>query len=139
MRTRLFVVLLAAACISCTRADSGASKPPATPHHLAGVARYPRSVVVDSATAPDVDNLSLTADVSLDSVAVFYRRELPASGWSIVADTGDSLSVAMYAQRGGQSLWMRVSRIGPLACRYSLIAAGQADTAGAGGATGQPR
>jgi len=110
----------------------------ATPHHLAGVARYPRSAVVDSSTTPDVDNVSLTASVPLDSVAAFYRRELPASGWSIVADTGDSLSVAIYAQRDGQPLWVRVSRIGPLACQYSLIAAGKPDSA-AGGAGGQPR
>ena len=138
MRTRLSFALLAAVASACTRADSGASRSVATPHHLAGVARYPRSAVVDSSTTPDVDNVSLTASVPLDSVAAFYRRELPASGWSIVADTGDSLSVAIYAQRDGQPLWVRVSRIGPLACQYSLIAAGKPDSA-AGGAGGQPR
>jgi hypothetical protein len=139
MRARHALVLLAASAAACTRADSGASQPPATPHYLADVARYPRSAVVDSSTTSDVDHLSLTADVPVDSVAAFYRRRLPASGWSILADTGDTLAVALYAQREGQPLWIRVSRIGPLASQYTLIAGGKPDTAGRGGAAGLPR
>ena len=93
--------------------------------------------MVDSSTTPDVDHVSLETGMPLDSVTAFYRRTLPAAGWSIVADTGDSLSVAIYAQRGSLSLWVRVSRTGPLASRTSLIAAGQADSAA--GASGQQR
>ncbi len=139
MRARLSVVLLAASAAACTRGDSGASRAPAAAHYLADVARYPESAVVDSSTTPDVDHLSLTARVPVDSVAAFYRRGLPASGWSILADTGDSLAVAIYAQRVGQPLWIRVSRVGPMASPYTLIAAGKPDTAGRGGAAGPPR
>jgi hypothetical protein len=139
MRARWSLVVLAAAAAACTRSDSETSKPPSRPHIIAGVDAYPRSVAVDASAGPDVDNLTLTANAPLDSVAAFYRRTLPAAGWSIVADTGDTLSVAIYARRSGQSLWIRVSRTGPAACRYSLIAAGQADTAAAGGGAGQPR
>jgi len=138
MRARWSCVVLAAAAAACTRSDSGTAKPPSRPHVIAGVDAYPHSVAVDATAAPDVDNLNLTAPAPLDSVAAFYRRTLPAAGWSIVADTGDSLSVAIYARRSGQSLWIRVSRTGPAACRSSLIAAGQAVTA-AGGGAGQPR
>jgi hypothetical protein len=129
MRPRVSVLLLAALAAGCTRGDSGAAKAPATPHYLAGVARYPESAFVSRSTAPDVEQLTFTASVPADSVAAFYRRRLPASGWSLLADTGDSLSVALYAERDGQPLWVQVSRIGPLACRYTLISAGKARSA----------
>jgi hypothetical protein len=139
MRQRSTVLLLATLAAACTRSDSGAGKPAATPHYLAGVARYPESAFVSRSTGPGVEQLTFTASVPMDSVVAFYRRQLPVSGWAIVADTGDSLSVALYAERSGQPLWVRLSRIGPVACEYTLISAEkQGSAAPAAGAAPKP-
>ena len=65
-----------------------------------------------------------------DSVRSYYRTMLPAQGWTIIGDRGDSNELDLYTRKGAQSLWVHIKRAGSLATEYTLIANGGQSTPG---------
>ena len=108
MKTPLLFVVASLALIAACVAKDDTHKPVRTPPVLAGVPIPDVARVVDTAGTADAARVVLTIAWPLDSVAAFYRRELPKAGFRIVGDLADSTRIDLYAQREGPPLWVQV-------------------------------
>jgi hypothetical protein len=97
-------LVLMAACVA--KDDTG--KPARTPAVLAGVPIPDVAQVLDTTGTADAAQVVLAIAWPPDSVAAFYRRELPKLGFRIVSDVPDSAGIDLLAQRNGPPLWIRV-------------------------------
>jgi len=128
MRARtLGVVALTAVAAACAKPHERPAGAAARPNYLIGVPYLPQSVVQDTTGSPEAQQLVLLAPKPIDSVAAFYRRALPMTGWQIMGDIGDTIHVSLYLVRDGRPLWVQIDAQGPES-RVTLTAAG-ADTA----------
>jgi hypothetical protein len=130
----LLAVSLGLALAACVSKE--AREPPAkTPPVLAGVPVVPGSQVIDTAGTAEAARIVLVVAQPPESVAAYYRRELPKAGFRVIGDVGDSLRVDLYAQRDGPPLWVQVKRgRRPGTTEYAIIGAvgepaGSGDTA----------
>jgi hypothetical protein len=99
-------------------------KPARAPALLAGVPIPDVARVLDTTGTADAARIVLSIAWPPDSVASFYRRELPKVGFRIVGDLADSTGIDLYAQRDGPPLWIQV-RPGrqPNTAEYTVIGA----------------
>jgi hypothetical protein len=127
MRTLLFPTLAAAlltlAAAAC-KAKNDAPPPPAVQRAaiLKDVPALPAAIITDTAGAEDAERRSYLSQVGFDSVRSYYRTMLPARGWAIIGDRGDSVELDLYTRRGSQTLWVHIKRLGSRATEYTLIA-----------------
>jgi hypothetical protein len=126
----LLVAATLVAIVACVAKDD-THQPVRTPLVLAGVPIPDVARVVDTVGTADAVRVVLTIAWPPDSVAAFYRRELPKAGFRIVGDLADSTRIDLYAQREGPPLWVQVrpARQGN-GSEYTIIGA-------VGGAAGQ--
>jgi hypothetical protein len=78
------------------------------------------AVLTDTTGTEDTDRRSFLVDMPFDTVAAYYRRMLPASGWLIMNDRGDSTILDLYARRGDTTVWVHVEPRGR-GTAYTLI------------------
>lgn len=90
----------------------------------------PGVIVTDTAGSDDAERRSYLAQVSFDSVRSYYRTMLPAQGWAIIGDRGDSTELDLYTRKGVQTVWVHIKRLGARATEYTVIANGGASTGG---------
>jgi hypothetical protein len=124
VRTPLLLVAATLVAIAACVAKDDTGKPVRTPPVLTGVPIPDVAQVVDTAGTADAARIVLTIAWPPDSVAAYYRRELPKSGFRIVGDLADSTRIDLYAQRDGPPLWIQV-RPGrqPNGTEYTIIGA----------------
>jgi hypothetical protein len=122
------VALLAlAACVGKEDAPPRVRTPPV----LARVPIPDVARVLDTVSTGEAARVVLSLPWPAESVAAFYRRQLPPVGFHIVSETGDSLRRRLLAQRAGPPLWIEiVAGPGPGESRLTLIGAIGSDTAG---------
>ena len=84
---------------------------------------------MDSKVKGAYQHLVYLAPASMDSAAAFYRRELNARNWLLMADHADSALVTQYWQKDSVSLWVLI-RAGTPVCQVALTAAGGKAPAG---------
>jgi hypothetical protein len=99
------------------------------PEILKDIPALPAAIVTDTAGSEDAERRSYLSQVSFDSVQSYYRTMLPAQGWAIIGDRGDSLELDLYTRKGGQTLWIHIKRLGLRATEYTLIASAGSATA----------
>ena len=123
MRTRTtLLALLATLSAACMRPEKKAAQA-ARPNWLAGVPYIAHSILRDTTGAPDAQHVVILSPGPIDSVAAFYRTRLPALGWRVVSDVGDSTRVILFLERKGLPLWIQLDG-GGLVTRVSFTAAG---------------
>jgi hypothetical protein len=108
----LFLVLLAAAAAACAKSGSKAAHA-ARPNWLADVPSFNNSTIEDTTGSPDAQHVVLRVPKPIDSVAAFYRSNLPAMGWRILGDVADTIHVSLYLERGGLPMWIQIEAQGP--------------------------
>ena len=124
MKTPLLLAAAALVTIAACVAKDETGKPVRTPAVLAGVPIPDVAQVVDTSGTADAARVVLAIAWPPDSVAAFYRRELPKTGFRIVGDQGDSVRIDLYAQRDGPPLWIQVLHgRRPGTTEYTLIGA----------------
>ncbi len=126
------LALLALAAAACTRSGGSAADLRPRPQYLADVPMIPRSIINDTTGTPEVEHRGLVLQWPYDSVAAFYRRQLPALGWKVMSDVADAAQTSLYLQKDTVVLWVQIHSIGPLATEYALTATGS------GGAAARP-
>ena len=128
MRARFLFAVAALAAAACVKQDR---KPPqvARPAYLAGVPIIAYATVQDTTGTAEYQHLVYLAPASMDSAAAFYRRELNARNWLLMADHADSALVTQYWQKDSVSLWVLI-RAGTPVCQVALTAAGGKAPAG---------
>ena len=137
MHPRSFVVVaLALAAVACVKQE-GKAPQVVRPAYLSGVPVIHGYVVQDTTGTADYQHVLYLAPVPVDSAAAFYRQQLAARKWLLMADHGDTARVTQYWQKDSLSLWVQI-RAGGLACQVSLTAAGSGSPS-APGTAGQPR
>lgn len=133
---RRIVVVAAALLLAACRAERGNGQQADTtsvrPRRdvLADVPSLNPSNLRDTTGTPEAQYREYATLVTLDSVRNFYRHILPALGWSVRNDQGDSAEATIYAVRDSGVVWVRIWRLEPTT-RYALIGGTQtADRAG---------
>ena len=124
MKTPLLLAAAALVTIAACVAKDDTGTPVRTPAVLAGVPIPDVAQVVDTSGTADAARVVLAIAWPPDSVAAFYRRELPKVGFRIVGDQGDSVRIDLYAQRNGPPLWIQMLHgRRPGTTEYTLIGA----------------
>ena len=124
MKTPLLLAAAALVTIAACVAKDDTGTPVRTPAVLAGVPIPDVAQVVDTSGTADAARVVLAIAWPPDSVAAFYRRELPKAGFRIVGDQGDSVRIDLYAQRNGPPLWIQMLHgRRPGTTEYTLIGA----------------
>jgi hypothetical protein len=99
---------------------------------LKGVLVYPRSTLVDMASGDSAGQLTLASPDAPDSVAAWFRVSLSLNNWSLQSDARQADgSIAMYAERQSQPLWISIQRAtGTAGTSYTVTGAiaGSADS-----------
>lgn len=108
---RSVVALLGVALAACSvkegaREAAREAAPP--PPVLAGVPFPATARLTDTTRTADALRAQFFVGMSVDSLAAYYRRELPKAGFRIVGDVTDGPRVDMYAQRDGPPLWVQM-------------------------------
>jgi hypothetical protein len=123
MRARpLLVAVLAAAAAACSKPAPQVARAP-RPNYLIDVPYLAQSILQDTTGTPEAQHVVLLAPAPIDSVARFYRHRLPAMGWQILSDVGDTVRVSLYLVRSGQPMWVQIDAQGPQS-RVSYTATG---------------
>jgi hypothetical protein len=124
VKTPLLLAAAALVTIAACVAKDDTGTPVRTPAVLAGVPIPDVAQVVDTSGTADAARVVLAIAWPPDSVAAFYRRELPKAGFRIVGDQGDSVRIDLYAQRNGPPLWIQMLHgRRPGTTEYTLIGA----------------
>ena len=105
------------------------------PQILKDIPALPRAIVTDTAGSVDAERRSYVSQLAFDSVRSYYRTMLPAQGWTIIGDRGDTLELDLYTRKGDLTLWVHIKRLGTMATEYTLIANGGQSTPAAPGDT----
>jgi hypothetical protein len=124
MRTHpVVLVLFAALSAACAKPEQ---KPvqAARPNWMIDVPYIAQSRLLDTTGTPDAQHVVLLSPAPIDSAARFYRTRLPASGWRLLSDVGDSIHVSLYLERGGLPMWIQIEAQGPQS-RISFTATGR--------------
>jgi len=117
-------VLIATLAASAAACGEPAPKARAQrPNYLFDVPYLAQSLLEDTTGTPEVQHVVLIAPAAIDSVARFYRHSMPAMGWRVVSDLGDTLRVSLYLTRRGLPLWIQIDAQGPQS-RVAFTAAG---------------
>lgn len=96
------------------------------PEILKDIPTLPGAIVTDTAGSEDAERRSYLSQLRFDSVQSYYRTMLPAQGWAVIGDRGDSVELDLYTRKGALTLWVHLKRLGTMATEYTLIAnAGQ--------------
>ncbi len=104
---RSLVALLGLALVACSvKEDARKTAPP--PPVLAGVPFPAFARLTDTTRTADALRAQFLVGIPVDSLAAYYRRELPKAGFRIVGDVTDGPRVDMYAQRDGPPLWVQM-------------------------------
>jgi hypothetical protein len=98
------------------------------PEILKDIPALPGAIVTDTAGSDDAERRSYVSQLRFDSVQSYYRTMLPAQGWAIIGDRGDTVELDLYTRKGALTLWVHLKRLGPLATEYILIANGGQST-----------
>ncbi len=117
----LLATALAAGCDLERRPSEGppASFPPLP--FMYELARPFPSTVVDTTASPEARQWTFTTDLTVDSVGTFFRNELAAKRWDLRGDNRTAEEIALYARRGRQTMWVRVTRDPAGRTRYMMI------------------
>jgi len=99
-----------------------APPPPPRPALLTGVPAVGASLLTDTTGTPEADRKTYLVQLPIDSVQRFYRTRLPAEGWHVISDQGDTAKMDLYTRNDSLSLWVHAERLGVLATSYTLIA-----------------
>ena len=129
------VLLVLAACVGKEAAD----RPVRTPPVFARVPIPDVARIVDTASTGEAARIVAVLPWPPESVASFYRAELPLVGFHIASESGDSLERHLLALREGPPLWIEiVAGPEPGASRLTLIGAVGAGTPGSDTAVRAP-
>jgi hypothetical protein len=123
MRTLTIAALaLALTAAACGSKDADLPPPVALrPQVLKDIPKLPQSILTDTTGAVDAEQQKWIAQLPFDSVARFYRGQLPALGWQVMGDRGDSAVLDLHGRKGDQAVWVHIVRLGSLATEYTLI------------------
>lgn len=108
MKTPLPLVALLGLALAACVGKEGSEKAAPTPPVFAGVPLPALARVVDTVGTPEAARAVLLVGMTVDSVAAYYRRELPRAGFRVVGDVADGPRVDLYAQRNGPPLWVQI-------------------------------
>ena len=100
------------------------------PEILGDFPALPQAIITDTTGSEDAERRSYLSQVSFDSVRSYYRTMLTAQGWNIIGDRGDTVEQDLYTQKGAQTVWVHIKRVGSKATEYTLIANGGQSTPG---------
>lgn len=109
MRYPLILGLLAVLSTACADRETN-DDPPVNPNRsrvLALVPVFPGAVLTDTTGSPEAERFAYMSSASFDSVSRFYRREMPADGWSVMNDLGDSTIMNLYLRKDSATVWIR--------------------------------
>jgi hypothetical protein len=71
----------------------------------------PNATVLSRATSPNAVQISFQSSETPSEVLEYYRKSLPATGWSLESDTEDAVGAyALYALKDGHPIWIRISQ-----------------------------
>lgn len=116
MRTPILLFLpalsLGLGSVACGQADK-----PETPPEVADVFEQlllpPNPEFVSRSGSRDALQLVLRSTATPEQVREFYRRSLAGGDWRVVSDRTDPEGVqAIYAERNGRPLWIRIAADG---------------------------
>jgi hypothetical protein len=94
------------------------------PHIIKDIPALPGAIVTDTAGSEDAERRSYLSQLPFDSVRNYYRTMLPAQGWAIIGDRGDSVELDLYTRKDAQTVWVHIKRVGSRATEYTVIANG---------------
>ena len=122
--SRAYHLILAAALLAaCDRPGDPARDRVATGRALSGTLAYPRSSMVNVAAGEEAAQLTMTSPDSVAAIAGWFRKSLPANGWTIQRETAAGQGgVAIYAQKGDRPLWITLRpNVGATGTTYTMI------------------
>ncbi len=71
----------------------------------------PQATVVSRAGSPNALQITFRSGATPSEVLDYYRKSLPATGWSLESDAEDAVGAhALYALKEGHPLWIRISQ-----------------------------
>jgi len=71
----------------------------------------PKATVLSRATSPNAVQISFQSSDTPSEVLDYYRKSLPATGWSLESDAEDAVGAyALYALKDGHPIWIRISQ-----------------------------
>jgi hypothetical protein len=71
----------------------------------------PKATVLSRATSPNAVQISFQSSDTPSEVLDYYRKSLPATGWSLESDAEDAEGAyALYALKDGHPIWIRISQ-----------------------------
>jgi hypothetical protein len=128
---RFFALLTLSFALAACTADEGQPAPDGTQAvpvnasraaFLRNVPDVPGSVLTDTTGAEDAQRASYLVRAPLDTVRAFYRRLLPALGWTLRSDQSDSTLVNLMLEKDTATIWIRATPSGG-ATAYTIIGA----------------
>jgi len=129
MRTPIYLAaaaaLLTLAATAC-KAKDDAPPPPVMvrPMIIGDIPALPGAIVTDTTGTEDAERRSYLSQLPFDSIRNYYRTMLPARGWAVIGDRGDSVELDLYTRKGAQTVWVHIRRMGLQATEYTVIANG---------------
>jgi hypothetical protein len=99
---------LCAALAACSDEPEPRRQLPPRAAVLQGAPRYPDALLLDTTGTEEAELRVWQAAAPFDTVAAFFRRELPRAQWQVLNDRGDSTVLDLYARRDSFSLWVHV-------------------------------
>lgn len=105
----LHLALIVAALTAC-KGDS-ARQIASTADALPFLPLPPKAAVVSRAGSPNALQITFQSASTPSEVLAYYRRSLPAQGWSLESDVEDAVGAsALYALKNGHPIWIRISQ-----------------------------
>jgi len=117
--------LLTLAATAC-KAKDDAPPPPVMvrPLIIKDIPALQGAIITDTTGTEDAERRSYLSQLPFDSIRSYYRTMLPALGWAIIGDRGDSMELDLYTRKGVQTVWVHVKRLSLRATEYTVIANG---------------
>lgn len=72
-------------------------------------APYPGATIVQTTSASGTVMVTMQSDDNLDSIFEFYKKELPANGWTISAETRSQGHSGLMCEKGANSAVVNLS------------------------------
>ena len=120
----LCLVLAASACRAKEQPPEEqptAGPPQARPAVLKDVPVFPNSRLIDTTSADEAERGTWRSVFGMDSVASFYKTQLPPLGWRLMNDQHDPEKIDLYLRRDSIALWVHVENKPPVGSMFTLI------------------
>ena len=102
-------LLLLPALFACHKDEAVPAAPRSA--YLAGVPYMTFARLVDTSGTAVADRKTFQTLITIDSARAFYRDTLPKTGWSIMSERGDSLTLDMYSIKDSLLLWVHAEPV----------------------------